>query len=85
MPIYSPLEIIIKHLILCRNLLREKKGNIGIKYDCSYVCQPYKRYMITIKNQKKKNIYFKETTNKKKEKGILSGKFTEDNILSVFQ
>ncbi|SCM23043.1 conserved Plasmodium protein, unknown function [Plasmodium chabaudi adami] len=84
-PIYSPLEIIIKHLILCRNLLREKKGNIGIKYDCSYVCQPYKRYMITIKNQKKKKIYFKETTNKKKEKGILSGKFTEDNILSVFQ
>ncbi|EAA16653.1 arabinogalactan protein [Plasmodium yoelii yoelii] len=30
-PIYSPLEIIIKHLILCRNLLREKKGNIALQ------------------------------------------------------
>ncbi|KEG03445.1 hypothetical protein YYE_01469 [Plasmodium vinckei vinckei] len=60
-PIYSPLEIIIKHLILSRNLLREKKGNIGIKYDCSYKPQI------------------------NKEKGILSGKIIEDNILSVFQ
>ncbi|ANQ07979.1 Uncharacterized protein PCOAH_00022030 [Plasmodium coatneyi] len=78
-PVYSPLEIMVKHLILCRNLLREKKGNIGIKYDCRYVCQPYKRYMIKVKNNKKKRRYFKEATKQKNEKGSLNGKIIEDN------
>ncbi|KJP86228.1 hypothetical protein AK88_04122 [Plasmodium fragile] len=83
-PVYSPLEIMVKHLILCRNLLREKKGNIGIKYDCRYVCQPYKRYMIKVKNNKKKRRYFKEATKQKNEKGSLNGKIIEDNRLSIF-
>ncbi|OTN65735.1 Uncharacterized protein PKNOH_S100042400 [Plasmodium knowlesi] len=83
-PVYSPLEIMVKHLILCRNLLREKKGNIGIKYDCRYVCQPYKRYMIKVKNNKKKRRYFKEEIKQKNEKGSLNGKIIEDNRLSIF-
>ncbi|SBT79212.1 conserved Plasmodium protein, unknown function, partial [Plasmodium malariae] len=83
-PIYSPLEVMVKHLILCRNLLREKKGNVGVKYDCRYVCQPYKRYMVKIKNNKKKRRYFKENTKQKNEKGSLNGKLIEDKRLSIF-